>query len=106
MCTSVIHCVLHCVSATQRQIVFCHHMFDPLYPLLFPPPFPLVTAILLSVSMSFNVKSYHVTQQLPLGYLPERFENIYLQRYMLPYIHCSIIHSGQDLETAKVSFDR
>ena len=37
------------------------------------------------------------------GYLPEKVENIYLQKYtyMHPCVHCSIIHSGQDMETTK-----
>ena len=39
-------CILHCVTSIQNQII-CHHMFDPLHPLLPPIPFPLVTTILL-----------------------------------------------------------
>ena len=30
--------------------------------------------------------------------------SIYLQMYMHPYVHCSIIYSGQDMETIKVFF--
>ena len=37
---------------TQSQIFFCHHIFGPLYPLLPSSPFPLVTTILLFVSVS------------------------------------------------------
>ena len=40
------------------------------------------------------------------GYLPEKFENIYLERYMHCYVHCSIIHGGHDMETTKGSFNR
>ena len=29
-------CILHCVPTTQSQIIFHHHIFDPLYPLLLP----------------------------------------------------------------------
>ena len=39
------------------------------------------------------------------GSLSQQFENIYSQRYMNPYIHCSIIHGGQDMETTEVPFD-
>ena len=40
---------------TQSQASFCHHIFDPLYTILPPanPSSPLVTTILLSVSVSF-----------------------------------------------------
>ena len=40
------------------------------------------------------------------SYVPEKVENIYSQRYMHPYVHCSIIRGGQDLETTKGSFSR
>ena len=40
------------------------------------------------------------------GCLLEKLENIYLKRYIHPYVHCSIIHGSQDMETTKVSFDR
>ena len=40
------------------------------------------------------------------GYLSEIFENIYSQRYMHPYVHCSTNHSGQDMETTIESYDR
>lgn len=33
------------------------------------------------------------------------FENIYLQRHIHSYVHCSIIHGGQNIETAQGSFD-
>ena len=46
-----------------------------------------------------------MTQQ-SLFYLPEKLENSYLQRYVQPYIHCSTIHGGQDMETTKVAFSR
>ena len=36
----------------------------------------------------------------------KRLENIYSQRYIYPYVHCSIIHLGQDMERTKVSFNR
>ena len=40
------------------------------------------------------------------GYLREKFENIYLQIYMHPHVHCNIIHSGQDMETTKEPLSR
>ena len=40
------------------------------------------------------------------GYVPEKFEDIYLQRHMHPYVHCSIIHGGHDLKTTKASLSR
>lgn len=40
------------------------------------------------------------------GYLPEKFEKIYLQGYMHLHVHNSIIHSGLNMETTKVSSDR
>lgn len=43
---------------------------------------------------------------LSYGHLPKKFTNIYLQRVMHPYVHWSIIHRRQDMETTKVSFDR
>ena len=48
-------CTLHSVFTTKSWMSFCHHMFDPLLslPPLPQPPFSLVSAILLSVSMSF-----------------------------------------------------
>ena len=33
-----------------------------------------------------------------------QIENIHLQTYINIYVHWSIIHSGQDMETSKVSF--
>ena len=36
-------------------------------------------------------------------YLPENFEIIHSQGYMHSYVHCSICHSGQYMET-DVSF--
>ena len=35
------------------------------------------------------------------GYLPPKLKNVFAKIYMQPYVHCSIIHSGQDLETTK-----
>ena len=40
------------------------------------------------------------------GYLPKNLNYSYLQRYMHPFVHCSNIYGGQDMETTKVSFDR
>ena len=40
------------------------------------------------------------------GYVPKKFENIYLQGCMHPYVHCSIIHGGRGMETTEVPFDR
>ena len=42
-------------------------------------------------------QSYHMTQQPLFWVCPEKFENIYLQRYVHRYVHCSIIHGVQDL---------
>ena len=33
------------------------------------------------------------------GYFSEENENTNLERYMHPYVHCSIIYSSQDLGT-------
>ena len=46
--------MLHCVPTTH-QIIFCHHTFDPFYPFYCPIPFPLLTTLLLSVSVSFSL---------------------------------------------------
>ena len=35
--------------------------------------------------------------------LPEKLKNIYLKGYVHPYVHCSFIRGGQDMETTKVS---
>ena len=43
---------------------------------------------------------------LLLGISPKELKNIYLQRCMYPYVRCSIIHRGQDVETPQMSFDR
>ena len=40
------------------------------------------------------------------AYLPEKPKNMYSQGYMHPYVHCSSIHGGQDMETTKLSFNR
>ena len=40
------------------------------------------------------------------GYLPQRLENPYLKTYLHTNVHNSIIHSGQDMEATKVSYDR
>ena len=45
-------CIVHCVFTTQSQVSFSHYIFDSFYPFLpsfYPPPFPVVTTILLSV---------------------------------------------------------
>ena len=36
------------------------------------------------------------------GYLPEKLENIYSQRYVHPHVHCSVIHGGQGRETTEL----
>ena len=56
-------------------------LVGPLYPVLLPYPLPLVTTMLLSIC-------------------------IYEFVLYLTYVHCSIIHSGQGMDTTKVSFDR
>lgn len=45
--------ILYHMPTTQSKIMFHYHIFKSLYPFLSPTPFPLVTTILLSVSMSF-----------------------------------------------------
>ena len=40
------------------------------------------------------------------GYLPQRLENPYPKRYLHTNVHSSIIHSGQDMEATKVSYNR
>ena len=54
--------------------------------------------------------SYHMTwpSNPSSGYLPEKFENIYSQRYtcMHLFVYCSIIHCGQAIETSKVPLNR
>ena len=42
-------CILPYVRTTQSQIIFCPPIFDLLYTLLLPNPFPLVSITLLSV---------------------------------------------------------
>ena len=37
---------------------------------------------------------------------PPQIGNIYSQRYMHFYVHYSIIHGGQDMETTKVSSEK
>ena len=39
-------------------------------------------------------------------YLPKKLEKIYSQRHMHPFVRCSIIHGGHDMETTQVSFNR
>lgn len=39
------------------------------------------------------------TQQSSPEYLPEELKNIYSQSSTHPYVHCSISHSGQGMET-------
>ena len=60
------HLYLHCVPTTQSQIFFYHHIFDPFTHHL--PLLPLVTTILLSVSMSFyfSFSKYFKNYYLPL----------------------------------------
>ena len=52
MYDSIIHHLYIVLCAHHPKLIFCHHVFDPLYPLLSPTRFPLVTATLLSVSVS------------------------------------------------------
>ena len=35
------------------------------------------------------------------GYLPPKYETIYSQKGLHPYVHYSIIHGGQDMKTAR-----
>ena len=44
---------LHRMHTTQSQIIFCHHGFGPVYPLVPFTHFHLATITLLSVSLSF-----------------------------------------------------
>ena len=41
-----------------------------------------------------------------LGIYPQRLENPYPKIYLHTDVHSSIIHSGQDMEATKVSYDR
>ena len=66
-------CMLHCVPTTQSQILCCHHIFDPLYSLLPPPPCPPVNTILLSVS----IRGFFVHLLLSV-YVPHMNEIIWL----------------------------
>ena len=40
------------------------------------------------------------------GYLARENENTNSERYMHPYVYCSIIYNSQDMEAAQVSIDR
>ena len=40
------------------------------------------------------------------GYLPEKIENIYFQRYVHLCVHFSNIHRGQDKRKTEVSLNR
>ena len=48
-----------------------------------------------------------MTQQ-PLfwGSTPQNWKHLFAKIYMHPYVHCSTIRDGQDMETTKVPFDR
>lgn len=35
------------------------------------------------------------------GHTPETWETVSSQRHTCPYVHCSIMHSSQDMEMAK-----
>ena len=81
-------CILSCVPITQSQspVIFHHHMFDPLYPLLPPTPFPLVTTILLSGSLRFCLFLFHL-----LLYLTYEWDHTVLDFFFL--ISLSMIFS-------------
>ena len=61
-------------------------------------------------SMEVSQKTKHWStiwsSNLFTGYLPQRTENSYLKRYLHTSVHSSVIHSGQDIETTGVSYDR
>ena len=40
------------------------------------------------------------------GYLPQRPKEPYPKRYLYTDVHSCIIHSGQDMEATKMSYDR
>ena len=56
-------------------------------------------------SKKFKNKVTTIPSSPSSEYLLEQFENIYSQGHMHPYVHRSILHSGQDTETTEVSFD-
>lgn len=40
------------------------------------------------------------------GDLAKKLENINSQKCKYPYVHCSMNHGAQDMETTEVSFDK
>ena len=63
-------CILLCVPATQSQIIFCHHIFGPLYPLLIPWPLslwkPPYCFLCLCISMEASLRRHNWLNHLPL----------------------------------------
>ena len=62
------------LCAQHPNQVFCHCISDPLYPLLPPAPFPLVTAILLLVFMCFHLFVFLVCSLLLSVLYPNSME--------------------------------
>ena len=58
----------------------------------------------MEVSLKIRKLPYDPTTPF-FGYLPPKFENIFANFYH-PYVYCSIVHIGQDMETTRTSFDR
>ena len=82
-------CISHCVPTTQNQVNFHYHIFDPLYLLVPPTPFPLVTIILLSVSKRFCLFFFFVYLLLLLLY------PTYEWNYMVLDFMSDLFHLGQ-----------
>ena len=60
-----------------------------------------------STEVSQNIKnriSYNSTSR----FLPKEYKNTSVKRYMLPYVHCSVIHKNQDTDAtvSTVQFSR
>lgn len=50
--------------------------------------------------------NYHMIQQTHYrGINPEEFKSR-IQRYICPCVHCSIIHSSQDMEAIQININR
>ena len=47
-----------------------------------------------------------MTQESHIWTSTQKLKNISLQRYRHCFVHCNIIHGGQDTQTPKVAIDR
>ena len=98
---SSVHCV---VFTTQSQISFLHRLFDPLYPLLPPPHFPLVTTKLSPESMSFCLFVF----KFILTDKSQQFFSLLLLSMSLKYMYFTsaifLITRGKQIKTWKQNF--